>query len=154
MASRPDKIEKSIELNVPKSRVWEAISDYKQFGEWFQVALDQPFETGKPSTGKMTHPGVEGEAWLADVVSVKPESYLSMRWNLYDPDSDAVSGESPTTLVEFILEETSNGTKLTIIESGFAAIADPLGIDSMRRNNEGWKIQANNILQYINDRNS
>jgi len=154
MSSKQDKIEKSIEIHVPKSRVWQAISNYKQFGEWFQVALDQPFEEGKPSTGKMTHPGVEGEAWIADVVSVKPETYLSMTWNLYDPDSELLSGETPTTLVEFILEDTPNGTKLTIVESGFAAIADPLGVDAMRRNTEGWKYQINNIMNYINESTS
>ena len=154
MNAKPDKIEKSIEIEVPKSRVWDAISDYKQFGEWFQVALDQPFEEGKPSTGKMTHPGVEGEAWIADVVSVKPETYLSMTWNLYDPDSELLSEDTPTTLVEFILEDTPNGTKLTIIESGFAAIADPLGMDAMRRNTQGWEYQINNIINYVNERTS
>ncbi len=154
MDAKPNKIEKSIEINVDISRVWKAISDYREFGKWFQVSLDQPFEEGKPSTGKMTHPGVEGEAWLADIVSVKPESYLSMTWNLYDPNSELLSGETPTTLVEFILEETSNGTKLTIIESGFAAIADPLGMDAMRRNTEGWDMQINNIIEYVNRNDS
>ena len=35
-----DVIEKRIELNAPVSRVWRALTDHREFGEWFRVKLD------------------------------------------------------------------------------------------------------------------
>ena len=40
-------IEKHIELKAPISRVWHALTDYKEFGEWFGVTLQNPFIEGK-----------------------------------------------------------------------------------------------------------
>jgi uncharacterized protein YndB with AHSA1/START domain len=42
-----DRIEKQVELNAPVSRVWRALTDYREFGEWFHVKLEGPFEAGK-----------------------------------------------------------------------------------------------------------
>ena len=42
-----DRIEKSIELNAPVERVWRALTDHNEFGEWFRVKLDGPFRTGR-----------------------------------------------------------------------------------------------------------
>jgi uncharacterized protein YndB with AHSA1/START domain len=53
----PDRIEKSIELKAPVSRVWRAITDSREFGEWFHVKLDAPFEVGEEAHGQITHPG-------------------------------------------------------------------------------------------------
>jgi uncharacterized protein YndB with AHSA1/START domain len=41
-----DRIEKSIELNSPIERVWRALTDHNEFGEWFRVKLDGPFAPG------------------------------------------------------------------------------------------------------------
>ena len=38
-----NRIEKHIELKAPVSRVWRALTDYREFGEWFRVKLDGPF---------------------------------------------------------------------------------------------------------------
>ena len=52
-----DRIEKRIELNAPLSRVWRALTDYREFGGWFQVKLDGLFVPGEVSCGQMTYPG-------------------------------------------------------------------------------------------------
>jgi uncharacterized protein YndB with AHSA1/START domain len=54
-----DKIEKRLELNAPVSRVWSALTDYRQFGEWFRVKLEHPFVEGQPARGQILHPGYE-----------------------------------------------------------------------------------------------
>ena len=41
-----DRIEKRIELKAPVSRVWRALTDYREFGEWFRVKLEGPFVAG------------------------------------------------------------------------------------------------------------
>ena len=50
-----DRIEKRIELRAPVSRVWRALTDYREFGEWFGVKLENPFVPGQVSRGFITH---------------------------------------------------------------------------------------------------
>ena len=54
-----DRIEKQIELKAPVSRVWRALTDYREFGQWFRVKLDGPFVQGQISRGHITYPGYE-----------------------------------------------------------------------------------------------
>ena len=54
-----DRIEKQIDLKAPVSRVWRALTDYREFGEWFRVKLEGPFVAGKEAQGQITHPGYE-----------------------------------------------------------------------------------------------
>ena len=35
-----DRIEKTIELKSPVSRVWRALTDHREFGAWFRVTVD------------------------------------------------------------------------------------------------------------------
>ncbi|MGE0768091.1 MAG: SRPBCC family protein [Hyphomicrobiaceae bacterium] len=144
-----DRIVKTVEIDAPVSRVWQAISDHEQFGQWFRVKLDQPFTPGDVSTGKMTYPGFEGYPWLAQVVDVTREQRLAFRWVHSEPRANAGIEDLPTTLVEFLLEPVGPGTRLTIIESGFEAFPDPQRLEFLRRNTEGWNIQANNVATYV-----
>jgi uncharacterized protein YndB with AHSA1/START domain len=41
-----NRIEKRIELKAPVSRVWRALTDHREFGQWFQVEIDAPFVAG------------------------------------------------------------------------------------------------------------
>ena len=54
-----DRIEKRVELKAPVARVWRALTDHREFGQWFRVNLAGPFVPGQVSRGKMTHPGYE-----------------------------------------------------------------------------------------------
>jgi uncharacterized protein YndB with AHSA1/START domain len=96
----------------------------------------------------MTYPGYEHYPWLATVERVEPEHLLSFRWHDFDETGVEIS-EQPTTLVEFRLEPTTDGTRLTITESGFEALPDHRRLEKLRGNAEGWNIQANNIAAYV-----
>jgi len=52
-----DRIEKTVEIYAPIERVWQALTDQNEYGEWFRVALDGPFVAGGRSTGRITYPG-------------------------------------------------------------------------------------------------
>ncbi|MBV9112308.1 MAG: hypothetical protein JOY67_05755 [Hyphomicrobiales bacterium] len=58
-----DRIEKSIELKAPSARVWRALTDHREFGEWFRVEMDGPFVVGKVARGRILHPGYEHLTW-------------------------------------------------------------------------------------------
>ena len=144
-----DQIVKQVELKAPVSRVWRALSDHKEFGQWFRVRLDGPFRPGAISTGTMTYPGFEHYPWLATVEQVEPERLLSFRWHHFDEGSGVDIADEPTTLVVFQLEPVAGGTMLTITESGFEALPDHRRAEVMRGNAEGWNIQAENIAAHV-----
>src|SRR5215469_12261278 len=75
-----DRIEKRIELKASVSRVWRAITDYREFGEWFRVKLEAPFTIGQVSRGQITYPGYEHVLWEAKIEKMEPEKLFSFRW--------------------------------------------------------------------------
>ena len=146
-------IEKRIELKAPISRVWAALTDSRQFGEWFRVKLDGPFAPGQVSRGQMTYPGYEHVRWEATVQKMEPERLFSFRWphprSFEKPDYPQDYSGTPTTLVEFRLEKTANGTLLILTESGFESLPENLRLEAFRRNEGGWTQQMKNIEAYV-----
>lgn len=144
-----DRIEKRIELAVPAARVWRALTDHSEFGQWFRVKLDGPFVAGQASRGHITYPGYEHLKWEATVREIEPLRSFSFTWHPYavDPNKD-YSKETPT-LVEFKLEETKNGTLLTVAESGFDCIPAERRAEALRMNEGGWGEQMRNIEDYL-----
>lgn len=144
-----DRIEKQIELRAPVSRVWRAISDYREFGEWFRVKIEAPFVAGQPARGQILHPGYEHLTWTAVIQKMEPERLFSFTWHPYavDPGVDYAS-EAPT-LVEFKLEETAKGTLLVITETGFDSIPANRRAEAFARNEGGWTQQTKNIEAYV-----
>jgi uncharacterized protein YndB with AHSA1/START domain len=147
--SNTDRIEKSIELKAPVSRVWKALTDHREFGTWFRVKLEGPFVPGEVSRGQITYPGYEHIRWEAIVQRVEPERLFSFTWHPYaiDPNED-YSGEPPT-LVEFTLEPTAKGTLLRVVESGFDKIPKTRRSEAFRMNERGWSAQIENIARHV-----
>lgn len=147
-----DRIEKRIELKAPVSRVWRALTDYREFGEWFRVKLDSPFVAGQISRGYITWPGYEHLEWEAVVQSMEPEHLFSFTWHPYAVDPKVDYSKEPSTLVEFRLEKTSDGTLLLLSESGFDALPAERRLDAFQRNDGGWTQQMKNIETYVAER--
>jgi uncharacterized protein YndB with AHSA1/START domain len=146
-----DQIERRIEINAPVSRVWRALTDYNAFGEWFRVRIDQPFAPGQASTGRMTVPGYEHVKWEATVERVEPERLFAFSWHPYAVDPDRDYSSEPPTLVEFRLEPTTAGTRLTVTESGFDRIPVERRPEALRMNSKGWPAQLRNIGTYVTE---
>jgi uncharacterized protein YndB with AHSA1/START domain len=148
-----DRIEKQLELKAPLSRVWRALTDYREFGEWFRVKLDGPFVPGQVSRGQITYPGYEHVKWEAVVEKMEPERLFSFTWphpqSLEKTDTPADYSQEPRTLVEFRLEKTANGTLLTVTESGFDQLPADRRLEAFRRNEGGWAEQGKNIEAYL-----
>ena len=142
-------IEKRIQLKAPVSRVWRAITDYREFGEWFKVDLEGPFVPGQVARGRITHPGYEHVTWQATVKEMQPEKLFSFTWHPYaiDPNVD-YSGEPPT-LIEFRLEPTATGTLLVVTESGFDNIPAHRRDEAFRMDEKGWAQQLKNIESHV-----
>lgn len=144
-----DRIEKTIELKAPVSRVWQALTDHREFGTWFRVQLDGPFVPGQVSRGHVTYPGYEHLRWEAVVQAMEPKRRFSFTWHPYAVDPKEDYSEEPPTLVEFTLEETATGTLLRVVESGFDKIPDKRRPEAFRMNERGWGIQMDNIAKHL-----
>jgi uncharacterized protein YndB with AHSA1/START domain len=145
-------IEKRIELNAPVSRVWRALTDYREFGEWFRVKLDGPFMPGEISTGHITYPGYEHLKWEASVQKMEPERLFSFTWHPYAVDPKVDYSNEPATLVEFRLEPKDKGTVLYLTESGFDALPKDRRFEAFRMNEDGWTEQITNIDNHLKQR--
>ena len=145
-----DRIEKSIELKAPVARVWQALTDHQEFGQWFRVKLDGPFKVGEVSRGRITYPGYEHFRWEARVQAMEPERLFSFTWCPYSDDPDVDYSTQPQTLVEFRLEPAGTGILLYISESGFSALPDDARrVNALRMNTRGWDEQAKNIAAHV-----
>ena len=144
-----NRIEKHIDLKASPSRVWKALTDHNEFGQWFGVKLEGPFVVGKTVAGKLTYPGFEHLQWAVEVKKMEPERLFSFTWHPYavDPTID-YSKETPT-LVEFTLEPNGSGTQLTVTESGFDKIPADRRLEAFRKDEEGWIEQLENIAKYV-----
>jgi uncharacterized protein YndB with AHSA1/START domain len=168
--SSTDRIEKIVVLKAPVSRVWRAIADAKEFGSWFGFELEGAFAPGQAIRGSFT--GTFDEAELMEyqkrvgvtpskvkppgknfvfgtVERIEPERYFSFRWVPYGIDAEADPENEPTTLVEFRLESVTEGTKLTIVESGFDRVPEKRRMRAFRMNEGGWAAQAENLRKYV-----
>jgi uncharacterized protein YndB with AHSA1/START domain len=144
-----DRIEKRIELKAAISRVWRALTDYREFGEWFRVKLDAPFSVGRISRGQMTYPGYEHYKWEARVEKMEHERLFSFTWHPYAVDLKRDYSKETPTLVEFRLEKTEDGTLLVLTESGFDKIAPERRLEAFRMNEDGWTEQMKNIEKHV-----
>jgi len=147
-----DHIEKRIELKAPVSRVWRALTDYRGFGQWFRVKLEGPFVPGQVSRGRTTYPGYEHVKWEAVVEKIEPERLFSFTWHPYAVVPKIDYSKEPPTLVEFRLEATPDGTRLTLSESGFDKIPTARRPEAFRMNDGGWTEQLKNIESHVAER--
>jgi uncharacterized protein YndB with AHSA1/START domain len=145
----PDRIEKQIEIKAPVSRVWRALTDYREFGTWFRVALEGPFVAGKDARGRIMYPGKEHLTMTVTVQRIEPERLFSFTWHPYAIDPNIDYSAEPPTLVEFTLERTPGGTRLTLVESGFDRLPPHRRDEAFRMNDGGWSIQVQNIAKHV-----
>lgn len=144
-----DRIEKTIDLKAPVSRVWKALTDHREFGQWFRVKVETPFVPGQPATGQITYPGYEHIRWNVIIQKMEPERLFSLTWHPYAIDPNTDYSKEPQTLVEFTLEPTAAGTRLRVVESGFDKIPAHRRAEAYRMNDGGWAAQVQNIKEYL-----
>lgn len=155
-----DRIEKNVLLRAPRSRVWRALTDSKEFGSWFGMKLDGPFAQGAKLRGVITPTTVDAEiAALQEpyagkdfqlvVDRIEPERLFSFQWHPYEVQPGIDYSKEPMTLVTFTLEEQKGGVLLTVVESGFDKIPLSRRAEAFKANEGGWAKQMELIAKYL-----
>jgi uncharacterized protein YndB with AHSA1/START domain len=144
-----DRIEKTMLLRAPRTRVWQAIAEADQFGSWFGMVLNGSFAPGACITGRITEPGYEHVPVEMVIEQVGPEHLFSYRWHPYAIEPGVDYTNEPMTRVEFRLAEVDSGTQVTLIESGFDRIPLERRATAFRMNQGGWTAQMENLRSYV-----
>lgn len=155
-----NKIEKQIVLTAPRSRVWRALTDSTEFGLWFGMKLDGPFQAGQTIKGQIVPTTVDPDVakmqephtgTLAEffVQSIEPEFHFCIKWHPFAIDPKIDYSQEPMTLVTFSLEDVDNGTLLTITETGFEQIPTWRREAALKANAGGWAHQLKLIEKYL-----
>jgi len=150
MNTSTDRIERKVLIKAPRSRVWRALSDAGEFGDWFGVNFKgKTFVVGKHVQGKITYPGYEHLDMDVLIERIVPEQLLSWRWHPAAIDPKVDYSQEPTTLVVFELHEVDGGTMLTVVESGLDKIPLARRAEVFRMNSSGWDEQMENIKKHV-----
>lgn len=160
MSQTTDRIEKRILLRAPRARVWDAITDAKQFGIWFGAEFDGPFTEGARLSGRIkptqvdatvakSQEAYDGMPFEMLIERIEPQRRVTFRWHPYPIGDDVDPASEPMTLVAFELEEAEGGTLLTISESGFDQVPLARRAEAFTSNEQGWSIQVKLIEKYL-----
>jgi uncharacterized protein YndB with AHSA1/START domain len=149
IATGTDRIEKEVVMRAPRSRVWRALTDAKEFGKWFQAEMKGSFAAGSRTQGRITSPGYEHMTLEVQVERMEPERLFSWRWHPHAVDPKQDYSSEPTTLVVFELEEVPEGTRLKVTESGFDQIPLARRAEAFRLNSEGWAAQLESVARHV-----
>jgi len=155
-----DRIEKKILLRASRARVWRALTDYNEFGNWFGMKFNEPFKPGAVMRGVIVGTKVDlevakmqkhyqGLEFDMTIDRIEPERLFSFRWHpgAVEPGYDYSS--EPTTLVAFSLEEVPEGILLTVTESGFDQIPLARRAKAFEGNQQGWGIVVTLLETYL-----
>jgi uncharacterized protein YndB with AHSA1/START domain len=137
----PDRIERTIELAHPPAKVWAALTTAEGLGAWFGNQATIDLRPG--GAARMTW--TSGDKAEMQIERVEEPSVFGFTWHIYGlPDDDP-----RRTYVEFTLESVGAGTRLTVVESGFAQLPDDAHSKAFGGNTEGWAHELGELVAYL-----
>jgi uncharacterized protein YndB with AHSA1/START domain len=137
----PDRIERTMELAHPPARVWAALTTAEGLAAWFgnEAAID--LRPGGSAWMKWT----EGYTAQMRVERVEEPRVFGFTWNIFGLSED----DQRRTYVEFTLEPDGAGTRLRVVESGFAQLSDEVHHQAFDGNTKGWASELAELATYL-----
>jgi uncharacterized protein YndB with AHSA1/START domain len=137
----PDRIERTVEVAHPPSTVWAALTTAEGLGSWFGETATIDLRPG--GAASMTWSG--GHRAEMRVERVEEPTVFAYTWHINGlPDDDP-----RRTYVEFTLEPVGTGTRLTVVESGFAQLPDDAHDKAFHGNTDGWASELGELVAYL-----
>ena len=142
-----DRIERETVIDAPLERVWEVITEAEHLGRWFG---DAGAEIDLRPGGAMVLRWAPDRAHRGRVVAVEPPTRFSYRWAPFKDPGGEEPVEGNSTLVEFTLQPEGGGTRLRVVESGFASLAtsDAQRTANHEGNTKGWELETDELRTY------
>lgn len=137
----PDRIERTVEIDHPPAAVWAALTTAEGLSAWFgqEAAID--LRPGGPASMKFG----SGHVASMRVERVEEPAVFGYTWHVYGLPED----DPRRTYVEFTLEPTEAGTRLTVVETGFAQLPDDAHRTAHGANTQGWASELGELVDYL-----
>jgi uncharacterized protein YndB with AHSA1/START domain len=142
-----DRIERDVIIEAPVERVWELITQAEHLGAWFgDAGADVDLRVG----GELELRWDEYGASRGRIERLEEPSAFSFRWAPFKDPGGAEPADGNSTLVEFTLVAEGDGTRLTVVETGFASLDTSLEqrAENHRGNTEGWQLELGELAEY------
>ena len=137
----PDRIERTVELAHPPAEVWAALTTAEGLGTWFGNEATIDLRPGGSARMRWTGgPTVEMR-----VERVEEPAVFGFTWPIYGLPED----DPRRTYVEFTLEPAGTGTRLRVVESGFAQLPEDAHRKAYDGNTEGWARELDELVAYL-----
>jgi uncharacterized protein YndB with AHSA1/START domain len=137
----PDRIERVVQIAHPPAKVWAALTTAEGLGAWFGNQATIELRPGGPA--QMTWAG--GHTVDMRVERVEEPAVFAFTWQINGlPDDDP-----RRTYVEFTLEPVGAGTRLTVVETGFAQLPDDVYRKQYDGHVEGWASELGELVVYL-----
>jgi len=91
----------------------------------------------------------DGMEFILAVERIEPMRLFSFRWHPGGNEAGPDTPDAEMTLVEFVLEDTAEGVRLTITESGFERVPLARRAQAIADNTGGWAAQTSLIAKYL-----
>ncbi|XVV01951.1 SRPBCC domain-containing protein [Actinosynnema sp. CA-248983] len=137
----PDRIERTVEVAQPPDRVWSAITTAEGLASWFGDRATIDLRPG----GAVTMSWESGDAVEMRVERVEEPSVFGFTWRMHGMPED----DPRRTYVEFTLEPTESGTRLTVVESGFAQLPEDRHGKAFDAHSQGWHSELGQLVDLL-----
>lgn len=137
----PDRIERVVEFTQPPGRVWAALTTAEGLGSWFGTEAEVDLRPG----GAVTVRWPEGQSAELRVERVEEPTVFGFTWRIH-----GMPAEDPRrTYVEFTLEPVDGGTRLTVVETGFAQLPDDAHAKAYEAHSDGWRRELGELVDHV-----
>jgi uncharacterized protein YndB with AHSA1/START domain len=137
----PDRIERVVEIARPPAKVWAALTTAEGLGAWYGNEATIDLRPGGAARMKWT------DGFTVDMREERVEepTVFGFTWQIYGLPED----DPRRTYVEFILEPTGTGARLTVVESGFAQLPEGAHREAYDGNTRGWASELGELVDYL-----
>jgi uncharacterized protein YndB with AHSA1/START domain len=137
----PDRIERTVDLAHPTSTVWAAITAAEGLGSWFGNEVTIDLRPGGSAQMSWT----SGHRADMRIEWVEEPTVFGFTRHIYGLPED----DPRRTYVEFTLEPVGAGTRLTVVEAGFAQLPEDAYRTAFGGNAQGWASELGELVDYL-----
>ena len=141
--SFPDRIERVVELAHPVQKVWDALTTAEGLGGWFGSKADVDLRVGGEAHVEWAQ--FDGAKATLSIKVLEPPRRFGYTWGI----EGLPAGDPRQTYVEFSLVPTGQGTRLTVVETGFAQLPADVHGSAYDGNVEGWTTELDELVAYL-----
>lgn len=131
-----DSIVREITVQASQEKVYSAITDPKKITQWFPDSVEGDIKEGEQPIFIFENGTHKAKIFIEKAT---PFSCFSYRWVPGGNNSNTEDVRTKAnTLVEFMIEDLGEKTKVTVKESGFASLPAEVAEQSFKDNSGGW----------------